>query len=44
MTLKEHNRIAIANAKVDVFFGALALSQSPSTQLQQRFNDSGRGQ
>lgn len=45
MTLKEHNRMALASARVDLSFGALALSKSPSvTQLLQRVNDSRRGQ
>jgi hypothetical protein len=36
MTFKEHNLTALAIARVDVFFGALAFPQSPSsTQLQQ---------
>ena len=45
MTLKTHNRTALAIARADVFFSAVALSQSPSnTQLQERFNDNSRVQ
>jgi hypothetical protein len=54
MTLREHNKTAIAIARVDVFFSALALPQSPSTSqlqqattvsaAQQRLNDSRRTQ
>jgi len=52
MTLKEHNRTALAIARAEVFFDAFALPQSPSVnQLQQvtatsvkqeRFSDSRR--
>ena len=52
MTLKEHSLTALAVARVDVSFGALAFLQSPSSaQLQQvttisvaqsRLNDSRR--
>lgn len=52
MTLRGHNQTALAIARVEVFFGDFALSQSPSVdQLrqstaffdnQERFNDSRR--
>lgn len=45
MTLKEHNRMVLATARVDMFFGALAIFKSPSTtQLQQQVSDSRRAQ
>jgi len=45
MTLEIHNRTALAIARVDVFFGALALAKSPSTrQLLQPVNDNRRMQ
>ena len=45
MTLNEHNRMSSEIARVVVFFGALALSQSPSTtQLPQPVDDSRRRQ